>query len=435
MLPENSLQLMKGFWERPEVIIVILIIVFADVIWPIIKKRRKKQQAAQLPPEPVPEPVPAPEPDQSSRRERRAAQLFEAVQSVPAAAPRAAPPRKPSPPTVQTGLTAMVGELFAPLAKYPQLSRAVRLKELSGRLNQAVQHESFPLSLADAAISVSQVFVSRVPGYRAELIQAAGVAGGSVEISSLDDLVNNPDALAIGCLDVLIADVVGLTILGPAFAAARLRALTDSGRGNAMHLNLAGGGAVALAPPASVLLPVYAEALRSLGYARALPRFRERMGYVPDEPEFTLAIGGLGRKVTLPVKTEPAQRALSDVLDRLATTRLDVLEGRGFDDISRSLDLPARYDKASREREKLRRGEAGMESDAGILLAVMDIAVDHGLTAGRDALAAAAGPRRRSPGRKAAAPERGGLLPTTRGAIVEGLVLAEVLARKNRPTV
>lgn len=425
MLPENSLQLMKGFWDRAEVIIVILIIVIADVIWPMIKKRRQKRQMAQLPPDPVPAAEPRPMP----QREQQTATQFEAVAPVIVPAAQPAPAKKPVRKASKSNFHTLTKELFAPLESFPQLTRATRSKEFGERLDQAVRDPRFPLSLADAAISTSALLCARVPGYRGELLQASGVAGGSVEITRLDDLVNNPEALAIGCIDACMNDVVGLALLGPAYAAVRLRSLVEAGKESAMHLNVAGGGGIALEPPAVLSRPVYSEALRSLGYKVNLPEFELRTAYVPEPAEFTLSIGGMGRQINLPVPLRPAELALAGVMDRMVTTRLDVLEGKGFDELARDAGPHSRYERAARLRSDLDSGATPVRLIAEHLIVLAEIAAAQGLEAYRETLASWSTRARRARRRKSV-PELGGLLPRTPGAVVEGLILAEVLQRK-----
>ncbi len=416
MLPENSLQLMKGFWDRAEVIIVILIIVIADVVWPIIKKRRQKQQMAQQPMEHVPVAEPAPQ--------------FEAVTPVTTPVRRPTPAKKPVRQPAKNNLHTLTNELFAPLDAHPQLSRAMRLQELSSRLNQAVRDQRFPLTLADTAISVSTVLCARVPGYRAELLQASGVGAGSVEISSLDDLVNNPDALAIGCIDALIHDALGLTLLGPAYAALRLRSLVEEGKESVMHLNLARGGSIALEPPAVLLKSVYTDTLRSLGYKANLPELKTRTGYVPEPQQFTLLIGGIGRQINLPVPLHPAQVALAGVMSKLVTSRLEVLDNVSFEKAALNAGLQIRYERASRLRRELEKGAVPSRLDVEHLLVLADIAADNGMAAYQEALATMVS-RARKARRRTVAPQQGGLLPMTPGAVVEGLILAEVMQRKS----
>ena len=424
MLPENSLQLMKGFWDRAEVIIVIIIIVVADVVWPIIKKRRQKARLAQMPPEPIPAPEPRPVP----QREQQPAAPFEVVAPVvPAAQP--AKKKKPVRKAAKSSFHTLTRELFAPLESFPQLTRATRSKEFGERLNHAVRDPRFPLSLADAAIAASSILSARVPGYRAELLQASGVGGGSVEIRQLEDLVSNPDALAIGCIDACMNDVVGLALLGPAYAALRLRSLMDSGKESVMHLNIAGGGGIALEPPAVLSGPVYAEALRSLGYKANLPEFKLRTSYLPEPEPFTLAVGGMGRQISLPVPRRPAELALTGVMDRLVSTRLDILEGKAFDQLARDTGPHDRYEKAARLRSDLASGVIPVRLSPEHLIVLADIAADKGLEAYRETLASWSTHAREARRRKSV-PETGGLLPMTPGAVVEGIILADVLQRK-----
>jgi len=173
--------------------------------------------------------------------------------------------------------------------------------------------------------------------------------------------------------------------------------------------------------------------LKEFGHTESLHEFNDLTTTLCSESSRPrLILTGFRRPVELAFDPAPAIAASQKMLVGMATHPYSEFAGKRLVDISKEHSIPQAVEEARTVAAKVESGilPAGA-SETALLMALMELCVKFGPAGLRKLLARArsdAAPVRK---RRAAAgkPEKG--LPFTRQAIVEGLILGQILERRH----
>ena len=418
MNPEIPM-LHMSIWDNVGVIIVIILVVLFDVIVPILKKRRAKQIPIDYEPR-EPEVFEPPVPVQD-----------DPFQAVPAVRPK--PRTRPSLPQAarpQRGnrlQTAFSGAL-APLRGTAEVDAVLDSSHFAGQIEAVSKSATFPAWLVDGVTVAFAQLARQVPQFRDQMLDAAYETLPTGEISRVDELTTNSEKLAVGWAELLVVDALGLSLLGPTYAWARLQRLKEAGLIDVLDLNVAGGQDLLLNPPASVMRPVFLSGLQQLGYSRGASRVKEATADIQDHvAEVVLRLHGMGPAVQMPIPAPPLRSYTRSALTALVNTKTDALGNRRLVDICQRGGLPTQHRQGQALVGQL--GESALPPTLELyhLHALAELALLRGPNAARAALLVR---RTRPVAQKATQSIRSGDFEVSGQAIAEGLILGEVLRRR-----
>ena len=430
MMLDEMLQM--GLGNKGWIILVVLYLLF-DIVLPLYKKWKQKQNQASRP-EPTPAPVPRPTPPPAVRR------------------PVRPPPRAPAPPPVKVmhrppvvrdtkrtlqsgGNSALFEDLLAPLKKLGPLEPVFEQTRMAQYLARVPSERDFPLNAGVAIMTVMRQALGTIPDMRAQAVRAAGLPGGVADIASIQELVESIDKLAVGWLDTLFADAMSLALLGPVHAKLRAAQLRREGRTNVLVFNVAGGRELRLEPPLCVLLPAFSAGLKNLGHGRAIGEFEDFANkMLGSSTMLRLRLEGLNRPMEFEVDPLSASQATTEMMTGLLNYSYPAMGGHSPSSLGKRKGLVHHAAAAIDLKKRLLAGADVRQADPSVLLlAFADIALEQGTS--ELAEIRSLGHRRFSRGTDSAPRDgalEGGLLALNGSAIVEGLILGELLRRPGR---
>ena len=431
-----NLDLMKGLFDSPGWLIVAALFILFDIVVPMLKKRKKKrameqqlqQQPTHQPPaqyEPPPAvpraPAPTPRPD-PQRMPRPAA-------TRPAATATA--PRKTAPdgPTDQE----LLGNMLQPLTDLQLVRTTLERNNVYGAFANAVAQAEYPLNLPDGFQLLSAALHNALPAFGGETHAAAQLPTQQSEINSVEELVQESQLLAPGWLEALVADAIGCALMGPGYAYLRVRRLAMLGQVDALALNVATGMGLRLDPPLVIVAPALIVALRELGHTRAVPAFREyAVKAVNKRSSMKLTLHGMGRPVEFEVPVSRAVQTTEEMMLGLVRSPYATLDGKTMGDFAADARVTDAWLRAD---DLVKAWKAGRDPEVGSLARLQGhalLAATFGPDKARKVLAAARQGVSLFQRRKAERTAESDVLPMTHLAIVEGMVLGQLLQRHGR---
>jgi hypothetical protein len=397
------------------VILGVLYLLF-DVVLPMLKKRQQRQ-----------------------RRGARS-QVHSALQPVVSApsqptfsaavARGTESPRVPRPTRPSSTLTALVLEAYTPFFDQPGIAPIVTAQGLGRILSDGARRADFPASLDLVHQQLVSHLLHSAPGLRADIVLAAGLKQGIGEIQSIEELAKASDRLAVGWLDTVFADALGVTLFGPAYARLRVLRLHAQGRVHRLPLPIRGNRALALEPPLRIVGAALMDAVETLDMRDQSSELRALLQETEaGKGPLRLEITGGPRAIQFDVDAQPAITVTRNMMSSMLKTDLPALGDEALTDLARSATTADLARDAGRARKQLLAEGHLPVSGRARLMALLFLADQYGPAELRrlaDASAQAA-PLVHA---RDAAPER--MESPRRAALIEAIVLGEILPRRGR---
>jgi hypothetical protein len=405
-----------GWDDSPTWIILAVLYVLFDVVLPMVKKWKARQ--ARRAPAPTPSPAPQPR--------------VRTVQKRPVQPPPSTP-RKPSR-AVPLQITAphrILQSVYEPLAQLPQLRPFLTDRDGLKLFAQTSRSPNFPANLVAHHRTIAMRLLREVPGLRADLVTAAKMPTGFSQINSIEELVESSGRLAVGWLETVFADALGLALIGPQYARLRAAEILRAGLQQKLVLNVASANALVLDPPLNVIGPAWLKTMTLLGYRRDLDSLTQQLQVdEDDDPQILLQLDGLGRPVKFDLDAGPAIAITANMFASMLEYAFPQFEQSSFANLSKTGAMVNNNARAKMLAiDVISRHPMVPANDTARLQAAIDLLLDAGSRAAATVLADQAPSLRR---RTRAEMDSDSLLAMNAQTIGEAIIMKELLARPAR---
>ena len=328
-----------------------------EILIPILKKRAqaaRQKQAMQPPLTPRPQAA-AP----VARRTAPGPSARPAQRKPVAAAARTSRTRQthsdpvPIPAAPPSAILQLTNGAYEPFLKLPGIASVAQREGIPERIAAWTARPDFPGSFDLLHLDIMSTLLPAVPGLRPDAVASAGLEQGIGEIRSLEELAQASDRLAVGWLDTVFADAVGLTLVGAPYATRRIDRQMKEGRTHTLHLQNTGSRAMSVSAPLRILGPAYLAAVHALNLRADgvdLKRTLKDAGALDGQVRLELL--GFGRPIHFDLDPAPAIEPTNRMFTGILQEKMPAFGGTTLAALSRTQDLSKMQEIAARERDK-----------------------------------------------------------------------------------
>jgi len=168
---------------------------------------------------------------------------------------------------VQLGLRHMAVSLLDPLKQSDSWNNVARTGPAAQKFVSAIRSGDFPLNLPDAVDALGRALLQEIPELREQITHVILGSIRNKSIESIEDLTGSPAILSVGWSESVFLDALGLALLGPLHARARLAQALRRGKARApVRFQIASDSTLVIPQPLDVQLATLEAGLLRMSY-------------------------------------------------------------------------------------------------------------------------------------------------------------------------